>query len=138
MVDYLESVKRALTALEAQRRHIDEDIADLRRVVDRQSGTREGSPPGGIAPSAGRGKARTEILALLADGPMSAAEIGKARGTTRNAAYAALSRMLEEADPPIIKDDGEYKLASQSDAQPSEPAATGSEDPTILDTGEEG
>ena len=129
MADYLESVRRALAALEDQHRHVDADIADLRRILDRHG---IGRPEGAVAvaptPSRASG-ARAEILALLASEPMTALEIGKARGTSRNAAYAALQRMLDEELPPIEKvDDGTYRLASSlGEAQGSLPVEAGSE-----------
>lgn len=137
MPDFLQSVRDALAALEAQRRHIDTDLADLRRILERHTVGGGATPgpdtvtidfPADMPPLPSPGGARAQMLELLASGPMTAGVLAKLRGTSRNAAYAVLQRMLDEEVPLIERVDGAYRLASpQGDAQGSLPASAESD-----------
>lgn len=139
MANYVEDIRQTLADLVAQREHIDADIADLRRIINRHaregmSEAEQSTTPAATAQSdepfperprgvvAGRGQARREILDLMSDGKRwMPADIASKRGTTRNAAAASIKRLLAE-EPPIIRRAGNgYVLASDDDAQTSLP-----------------
>lgn len=135
MPSYIETLRRTLTELLEQRRHIDADIEDLQRIIARHGGTlktevlSEDREPGRAAPP---GEGRRQTLELMSDGTTwTASRLGAARGTTRNAARAMLRRLAAE-DPPPIRPvaNGGYRIVSAAvrDTQSSLPVETGRED----------
>jgi hypothetical protein len=99
MSDYREHIKQAIDALKEERREsltaFDQKIANLQAILD-------GSPiptqdEGEKRPAATRGQAEREILDMLAGGGvLTAADIGRARGTTGNAASNVLRRLAKK------------------------------------------
>lgn len=143
MNEYIRSIQQALAALEEQRRHIDADIEDLRRIVSRHGAASlrptEHGPKGRTPePDSGRlfappGVARQEILDLMADGEVwTPGKVAAARGTSSNAASATMKRMRNEPNSPIEEVPplrrGNYRLVSpKGDTQGSLPPEGGRE-----------
>lgn len=124
MADYIDTIKQTLNELVERRRHIDADIADMRRILARHEGT-PGEPPAQVTREPGqaarRGEARAETLELLAAGGYwTPKAIAESRGVSQNAVRAMLRRLEQENPPPIKRDGDGYRLASQNgDAQGS-------------------
>lgn len=121
----IDMVRKALAELLETRRHIDDDIADLQRIIDRheeadgadaeETATQARAPSGAGRASrrgTGRGQAQREILGLMSDGrEWSPAQLAARRGSSANAAGAGLRRLVEQGRVVQVRQ-GRYKIVS--------------------------
>jgi hypothetical protein len=138
MADHREPIRQAIQALEGQQRQLAADLAALRRILARddepaqpppsdEDSNLTGDQKPAREPSA-RGAAEREIAEILADGQWHMpAEIGRARGTSSNAASNVLRRMRKKG---LVVTDGagKYRLPTADDSQGSLPVPGGDSD----------